>query len=287
MKPARFGYAAPATLDAALGLLDDGVEVLAGGQSLLPLLGLRERTPATLVDINRVSGLDGVEPRADGLRIGALVRHAWLGRDDDVRRQCPLLQAAVRFVAHPPVRNRGTFGGSLANAHPAAELAAVVAAAGGSVELRSGAGVRTLPYADFVRGPFETVRRSDELVVGVRVPSLAGMAWGFHEISRREREYALAGAVVALRVEAGAVARAHVATFGVEGAPRRLARTEALALGTPLRELAERGLDDSARAEVVPREDELVPADYRRWLAGVAVERAVSDAVARAEGGAS
>lgn len=273
MKPAPFAYAAPVSLDEALGLLGDGAAVLAGGQSLVPELNIRARRPAALVDINRVPGLDAVELTADGLRIGALVRHAALERSDAVRAHCPLLARIVRFVAHPPVRNRGTFGGSIANAHPAAELAAVVAAAGGAVELRSRTATRVVPHDRFVVGPFATLRRTDELVTAVRVPALAGHACGFHEITRREREYAMAGAVVAL--PRGAVTGARVALFGVEGRPRRLGAAEAL-----LEDAVRDGVDEPALRRAVAGALEADVDGYRRHLAGVAVARAVADALA-------
>lgn len=254
MKPPRFAYAVPATLDEALGLLRSGADVLAGGQSLVPELSFRERRPELLVDINRIRGLDTIEETDAGLRIGALVRHADLERSALVRERCPMLARVVRFVAHPPVRNRGTVCGSIANAHPAAELAAVLAAGGGEVELRSRSGERRVPHHRFVTGPFTTIRRPDELVTAIHVPAHA--AGGFHEITRREREYALAGAVAL--VEDGA---ARIGLFGVEASPRRL---EAAA-GDP---------DALARAV----RDEVEADDYRRHLAGVAVVRAVQEA---------
>ena len=253
MKPPRFAYAAPTSLDEAIGLLGAGADVLAGGQSLVPELSFRDRRPDLLVDINRIPGLDGIEAVDGGLRIGALVRHAALERSALVRERCPLLARVVRFIAHPPVRNRGTVCGSIANAHPAAELAAVLAATGGTVELRSRAGERTVPYHRFVRGPFATARRPDELVTAVHVPAHA--AGGFHEITRREREYALAGAV--------ALPDGRIALFGVEGAPRRL-------------EAAERAYPDlDAIARAVG--DEVSADGYRRHLAAVAVTRAVKE----------
>lgn len=258
MKPPAFAYAAPATVEEALALLGPGADVLAGGQSLVPELSFRKRRPDLVVDINRIAGLDGVEETGTGLRIGALVRHAGLERSALVRERCPMLARVVRFVAHPPVRNRGTFCGSIANAHPAAELAAVLAATGGEVELRSRSGERRVPYHRFVKGPFSTARGPGELVTAIHVPAHA--AGGFHEITRREREYALAGAVALVRD--GAV---RIALFGVEGAPRRLEAAERVAA------------DPAALARAVL--DDVVADGYRRHLAGVAVVRAVGEAL--------
>jgi carbon-monoxide dehydrogenase medium subunit len=283
MKPAPFAYLRARTLDEALdALAQEGAVALAGGQSLIPLLNLGDLAPATLVDINGLPGFGAIEETADGLTIGALARHVHVERSPVVRRRCPVLAAAARLVAHPPVRARGTFGGSLAHGHPCAELAAVVAAAGGQIELRGPDGPRTVDHRGWARGAFDRALAPGELVTGVRVPALDWPAWGMHEITRRTREYAMAGAVAALAVDGGVIARARVALFGVEAAPRRIEAIEQLLVGVPPAEAASVDAAAAARDAVVPREDpDGDSSDYRRHLAGVAVARAVAEAVDR------
>jgi carbon-monoxide dehydrogenase medium subunit len=283
MKPAPFAYVRPRTLEEALdALAEDGAIALAGGQSLVPLLNFGDRTPVTLVDINAIPGLEAITPTPDGLTLGGRVRHAQVERSEAVRQRCPLLAAAARFVAHPPVRARGTLGGSLAHGHPCAELAAVVAAAGGQIELRSAAGARTVDHETLARGPFDRALAPGELITAVRLPRLDDAAWGLHEISRRTREYALAGAVVALTVEGDAVVGARVALFGVEGSPRRLDAVERCLAGVALTDAGHVDVATATRTSVLPREQLGGDSpDYRRHLAGVAVERAVAAAAER------
>lgn len=283
MKPAPFAYVRPRTLEEALdALAEDGAVALAGGQSLVPLLNFGDRAPATLVDINAVPGLGTIAPTPDGLTLGGRVRHAQVEHSAAVRERCPLLGAAARLVAHPPVRARGTLGGSLAHGHPCAELAAVVAAADGQIELRSAAGARTVDHETFARGPFDRALDRGELITAVRLPRLDGVAWGLHEISRRTREYALAGAVVALAVEGDTVIGARVALFGVEDAPRRMTAVERCLEGVALADAGGVDVAAVARDSAIPRVDpDGDSPDYRRHVAGVAVERAVAAAADR------
>jgi carbon-monoxide dehydrogenase medium subunit len=286
MKPGPFAYLRARTLEEALdALAEDGAVALAGGQSLVPLLNFGDRMPATLVDINAIPGLGAIVPTAEGLTLGGRVRHAQVERSASVGQRCPLLGAAARLVAHPPVRARGTLGGSLAHGHPCAELAAVVAAAGGQIELRSVAGVRTVDHDTLARGPFDRALAPGELITAVRLPQLDTAAWGVYEISRRTREYALAGAVAALDLEDGTVTGARVALFGVEDSPRRIAAVERRLVGVALTDIDRADIAAVARENATPRvdPDEDSP-DYRRHLAGVAVERAVGAAADRGGG---
>ncbi|UGS38217.1 FAD binding domain-containing protein [Capillimicrobium parvum] len=283
MKPPPFTYLRARTLEEALdALAQQGAVALAGGQTLIPLLNFGDLAPATLVDINALPALGAIEETPEGLAVGALARHAQVESSPVVRRRCPPLAAAARLVAHPPVRARGTFGGSLAHGHPCAELTAVVAAAGGQIELRGAHGSRTVDHTAFAHGTFDRALAPGELITGVRLPAMDGAAWGVHEITRRTREYAMAGAVAALAVDRGVIARARVALFGVEAAPRRIGTVEELLVGAPLVDAASIAVADAARDAAVPRDDpDGDSPDYRRHLAGVAIGRAVAEAVDR------
>lgn len=198
MKPAPFEYHAPASLDEAIGLLAtfDDAKVLAGGQSLLPLLNFRLARFAHLVDINRLPGLDSIEERDQGVRIGALARQADVEASSLVQRLCPLLPKALHLVAHHVIRNRGTVVGSIAHADPAAELPAVLLALGGSVTVQGPKGSRTVAAEDFFKGVFETDLEPSEIVTHAWFPAHdAATAHGIAEESRRHGDYAMAGAV--------------------------------------------------------------------------------------------
>jgi aerobic carbon-monoxide dehydrogenase medium subunit len=196
VKPPPFAYRAPATVDEACALLAslEDAKVLAGGQSLLPLLNFRLARPAYLVDINRVEGMDGIYERDGGVAVQALARQAAVEDSDLVARVCPLLGAAVRLVAHRVIRNRGTVCGSLAHADPASELPAVVLALGGHVIARSTRGERTIPADQLFIGVFETSLAPDELLVEAWFPASRG-AFAILEESRRHGDFALAGVV--------------------------------------------------------------------------------------------
>jgi carbon-monoxide dehydrogenase medium subunit len=269
VKPAAFDYVAAASCDEALAALADGeAKVLAGGQSLVPLLNMRLARPSLLVDVNRVPGLDRVE--SDGsVRIGALARQAdVLG--SAAAAAVPLLAEALRHVGHPATRSRGTIGGSIAHADPAAELPAVLLALDGEVVARSATGERTIDAGALFTGPFTTTLRPDELITEVVLPRQGSRLFGFAELSRRHGDFALAGAVVLVRP-------ARVVLFGLGGAPERALE-------------AERALDDGATAadvadlatrDLSPVDDVHADGAYRRRTAGVLIGRAVEQAVAR------
>lgn len=282
MKPPPFTYHAPESVTDALRLLAEhghGAKVLAGGQSLIPLLNMRLAAPEHIVDINRVPGLDGVAADAAGVRVGALVRHADLERDAGAARAQPLLARALRLVAHPAIRNRGTVVGSLAHADPAAELPAVLALLGGTVELASASGSRTVAAAEFFTGPLETTARPDELAVDAYFPAAperSGCA--FEEVAQRQGDYALAGVAVLVRLDDELrVESVRAAYVGLGSPPPVLDLTE-LAAG-PVR-------DDRLRAYVAeriePETDIHATAEYRRHLAGVLTDRALRVAYADA-----
>jgi carbon-monoxide dehydrogenase medium subunit len=283
MKPPVFEYAAPESVAETVALLEHNAgsaAILAGGQSLVPALNFRLGAPSILVDINGVEGLGVIEPEGDALRIGAMARHRDAIVSPLVCERCPLFAAAVRHIGHAPIRNRGTVGGSVAHADPAAEIPAVLAALGGTIELTSPRGSRTTRIEEYVLGPYFTTKMPDELVTAIRLPP-GGAAWGFHEIARRPGDFALAGAVAILETDADVVRGARVALFGTEPAPRRVPEIEEALSGASRVDAAATAADATRAAELEIFDDPQVAADYRRELAAVAVGRAVADAVSR------
>jgi aerobic carbon-monoxide dehydrogenase medium subunit len=281
VKPPRFAYTAPESLDEALDTLvehEGDTAILAGGQSLMPALNFRLGAPAVIVDINRVAGLGEVSVAGGTIRIGALVRHTELAGSDELGGRCPVFVHAARQIGHAAIRNRGTIGGSLAHGDPAAELPGVVAALGGSVELTSRAGMRAVPFEEFTLGPLMTTKRPDELISAVTVPDGAWDGWGFHEIARRAGDFALAGSVVALQFSGGVVSAARIGLFGVEPVPRRLRDVEDALTGAELHRVAGLAAAAVADEQLDVAASRAGQEDYRRHLAHVAVAKAVSDA---------
>lgn len=287
MKPAAFAYHRPATIAEAVALLaelapQDG-RILAGGQSLVPMMAFRLATPAHLIDINRIAGLDTLAVDDRRLRIGARVRHATLHRpvaDGPLGR---LLAIVVRHVAHYPTRLRGTFCGSLAHADPAAEWAAVAAALDAELVAVSVRGDRLLSAAEFFQGAMTTALRSDELLAEARLPLLSDDAQvGFAEFSRRPGDYALAMAVAVLRLEDGVVHEARIGLGGAEASPRRIAAAEALLRGERPHERVLRAAGAAAAAAIEPLQDPETDAVYRRELVAAMVYRALGMAASEA-----
>jgi carbon-monoxide dehydrogenase medium subunit len=218
VKAPPFRYARPRTIDAALELLaeaGDGARLLAGGQSLVPALNMRLLEPALLIDINGLVELDGVTETATGLRVGALTRHAALGASELVARHAPLLTAAVPFIAHEAIRNRGTFGGSLAQADPAAELPACVMALDAQIEVVGRRGRRRIAARDFFKGVYETALARDEILVAAEIPAQRG-ATLFLELARRQGDYAIAGLAGWAALHGGRISEARLAFFGTD-----------------------------------------------------------------------
>ena len=227
MKPAPFDYAAPPTLDEALALLGEDAKPLAGGQSLVPLLNFRLSRPSLRVDLNGVAGLDRIRREGGSLRIGALVRQRALERSRLVAEHWPVLQAAVSHVAHPAIRNRGTVGGSVAHADPAAELPCALAALDARFHVRSRRGVRVLSHDELFVGPLQTALAPDDLLVEIEVPALpAGARQGFAEHARTHGDFALACV---------AVAGDRIALGGVAPTPRVVSSLEEARLDDPYR----------------------------------------------------
>jgi CO/xanthine dehydrogenase FAD-binding subunit len=262
VKPAPFDYVAPRSLDAVLDRLDEDTKLLAGGQSLVPLMNFRLARPARLVDLNRVEGLAFLRRRGGVLHIGALTRHAALERSALVARDWPLLAQAVRHVGHPAVRSRGTIGGSCAHADPTAELPVALSALGARFHLRSRAGMRTVAAADFFLSQLTTVLRADEVLVEVAVPALPdGARTGFAEHARTHGDWAIAGAAVVV-----AEGHAAIALLGAASTPLRAAAAEAaLVAGAPA-------------AEAAGLAGELVADPWKRAMTTALVARALAEA---------
>jgi carbon-monoxide dehydrogenase medium subunit len=290
VKPAEFEHHAAGSVDEAVGLLGelgDDVKVLAGGQSLVPLLALRLATPGHLVDVNGVTELASIgngDGSGTGLRIGATVRHRQVERSAAVAAANPLLAAAVRRIGHTAIRNRGTIGGTVAHADPAAEIPAVLVALDGSVEARTGGGTRTIAAADLFDGYFTTTLAADELLTTVHVPALpAGTGWSVQQFSRRSGDYGIVTVIATLALDAdGSIAAARVAYAGVDSVPVRSTVAEAALAGqTPADDLwTAVGADAAAALE--PGSDLNGSAGYRRHLAATLTARALRQAAERA-----
>jgi carbon-monoxide dehydrogenase medium subunit len=293
MKPAPFVYHRPDTLDHALQLLDEhgpDAKPLAGGQSLVPAMNFRLAQPPVLVDLNRVASLAGLEALDDGgLRIGGMTRQRAVERSPLVVGRAPLLAATMPWIAHPPIRTRGTIGGSLAHADPAAELPAVMLALGATIGVRSRAGARAVPASDFFLGLFATALMPGELVVEVTIPPpLPGAGWAMDEIARRHGDFALAGvAAVVVLGDGGRVASAAIALIGAHDRAVRATAAERVLVGeAPSTAALRQAGDAAARLDADPGSDVHASAAYRRHLVGVLVPRVVARAVSRAAGGA-
>ncbi len=283
MKPAPFSYHAPTELQEALKLLaalapQDG-RILAGGQTLVPTMAFRMARPAHLIDINRIRELDGVVIDGDRLRIGACTRHAYFESDKIPGRLGDLLRKVVRFIAHYPIRQRGTFCGSVANADPASEWCCVTAALDGIVVAESERGVRRIVAKDFYKAVMTTDIREDELITVVELPLLPDdTRTGFGEFSRRAGDFAIAMALATYRLQAGRIAEARIGLGGAEAFPRRIKDAEALLNGQKPEPMVFAAAADAAAAAIDPIEDNNNSADYRRALVHTLVGRALASA---------
>ena len=285
MKPAPFAYHRPETRADAVRLLaelaphDGGI--LAGGQSLVPIMAFRLARPAHLIDINAVAGLDGLAAQDGVLRIGARVRHAAFHRPVVGGPLGALLAELVHHVAHYPIRLRGTFCGSLAHADPAAEWCAVAATLDAGLVALSVRGERHMAARDFFRGAMETALAPDELLAEAHLPILPpGTRFGFAQFSRRPGDYALAMALAVLRLDVGIIAGPRIGLGGAEASPRRSAAAEGVLRGKTPGEAVFRAAAAPAAAAIDPLEDPQTDAQYRRELVGAMVYRALAQACA-------
>jgi len=284
MKPPPFDYRRCTELEEALGLLarhGADAKVLAGGQSLMPMLNFRLLRPAMLVDIGRIDALSGITERAHGITIGALTRHRVLETDPCIAARFPVLAHAMTHVAHLAIRNRGTIGGSLSHADPAAELPVMALLLDATLTLAREGATRDVAAAEFFLGSLVTVLEPEEVLTAVHLPALpAGSGWGFEEAAPRAGDFATAATAAILTRQAGAVTSARIAVMGVHETPLRLHDAEAALTGGGTERFAEAAR--IARAAVEPNSDLRASSDLRRQMVEVQVGRALHSAWARA-----
>jgi carbon-monoxide dehydrogenase medium subunit len=278
--PAAFDYAAPTSVDEVVEALagDRDVKVLAGGQSLLPVLRLRLSTPEMLVDLGRIAALKGVREDGDAIVIGAMTTHDTVTRDRLIRQHATLLALAAETVADPQVRHRGTFGGSLAHADPAGDMLAAALALDAEMVIAGPGGRRTVPAAEFFVDVFTTAVGPGELLVEVRVPKHTG--WGAHyeKFNRVAQSWSIVGVAATVRAEGGTIAEAKVALTNMGLVPVRATTAEQALRGQPATSEAIRSAAEHAADEASPLEDSSADEDFRRHLAKVLTGRAVSAA---------
>lgn len=290
MKPAPFEYLAPDSLDAALDLLahrGGEAKLLAGGQSLIPVMNFRLAQPSLLVDLNRLSDLDYIREDAGGLRIGAMTRQRKLEGDLLVKRLAPLLREAVPFIAHPQIRNRGTVGGSLAHADPAAELPAVAVALNARFRLQRAGSERWVEARDFFSGLFTTVLEPDEMLVEIVLPIPPPQTgWAFLEVARRHGDYAQVGIAAWISLDGhNRCQEARLVYLSVGDGPVEAREAARMLVGTDLSEkVIAAAADKASREEMDPTGDIHASADFKRHLARVLTGRALRRASARAGG---
>ncbi len=285
MKPPPFGYAAPTTLDEAIGLLaeqaDAEARVLAGGQSLIPLMNFRLAKPGYLVDLRRVTGLTGIRREGDTLIIGAMTRMAEVERSPEVAVAAPLVTEAIGLVAHTPVRNSGTVGGSLAHADPAAELPAVALALNAELAAAGPSGTRTIPAADFFTGPYSTALAPDEILTEVRLPVWPG-GHAFIEFSRVHANFAVVAVAALVDLDGDRIRQAAVALAGVAATPVRAPSAERALTGSAANAETIRAAAQAAATDLSPPGDLHASAETRLSLAQTYLRRGLELAVSRA-----
>jgi carbon-monoxide dehydrogenase medium subunit len=284
VKPAAFDYFRPASLSDALALLakyKDDCKILAGGQSLVPAMNFRLARPAVLIDINDLHELDYIRADDNGLHIGALTRHAAFHRRVVDGPLGTLLSRVAAHIAHYPIRQRGTFAGSLAHADPASEWCLVVTTLGAGVVVKSARGERVIASSDFFNGTFLTDLAADELLAEIRLPAMAqGWRTGFYEFSRRAGDFALGMALAALRIEAGLISEARLGIGGVSDRAIRLQTLESALVGRPASQEVFEDIARQAWASISPIGDIHASPQYRRDLIAAAVKRALTEAAA-------
>ena len=291
MKPAPFDYTAPDSLEEVLSVLaehGDEAKILAGGQSLVPMMNFRLAQPSLLVDCNRLSDLEFIREADDGgLRIGAVTRVARLERDPRVASSAPLVHETVPWIAHPQIRNRGTVGGSLAHADPASELPVLALALGCRMRLQRRGGERWVAAEDFFTGLLETALEPEEMVTEVAVPPMpAGTGWAFTEIARRRGDYAQVGVAALVRADGEVCADARLVYLSVGDTPTAAPRAAASLVGEKLSRASFRAAaETAATGEISPSSDIHATEAYKRHLARVLTVRALETAAARAMGG--
>lgn len=268
MKPAPFAYKKVRSLDEAVALLGEkDAKLLAGGQSLIATLNMRLSSPSLLIDINGLDGLSSISGKGGAVEIGALARHAQAERSDVIAKHAPLIARAMPHIGHPAIRNRGTLGGSIAFADPAAELPACLLALDGEVDATGPKGKRTIKAQDFFRGLFETALAPQEVLTAIRVPAAdKGARVGFAELARRHGDYAIVGLAASARADGKGLSDVRLAYFGVGNKPVRAKKAEAA--------LASGNIDAAVAAlDLDPNDDVQATARVKKHLAGVLLRR--------------
>ena len=269
MKPAPFAYKKPRSLKEAVALLGEhkDARLLAGGQSLIATLNMRLSAPSLLIDINGISGLDQIAHKGGMVEIGALVRHSKAEHSDVMRKLAPLIARALPHIGHPAIRNRGTLGGSIAFADPAAELPACLMALDGEVETSGPKGKRTIKVADFFKGLFETALGPQDILTAIRIPAATkDTRTGFAELARRHGDYAIVGLAASARADGKGIADVKLSFFGVGSTPMRAKKAEAA--------LASGNVDAAVAAlDLDPHDDVQATGAVKKHLAGVLLRR--------------
>lgn len=281
MKMPNFDYACPTSLQEAVELLsaNEGAKVLSGGQSLLPLLAFRMAYPSLLVDIQKLSGLDEIRLTPDGLRVGSRVRWCQIEQDDRLADAHPLFQYMINHVAHYQIRNRGTVGGSLAHADPAAEMPGVAMVCDCEIVATGKSGERVIRAQDFFEAALETALEADEIITEVRFPKWPkARRWSFHEFARRRGDFAIAGVAIFFDLDDGKINDAHVGVIGAAETPARLTAVEQLLNGKRLDGELIAQARILAADSVDPNTDIHAGGDYRKALVGTLTARALQDA---------
>jgi len=285
MKPAAFEYVVADSVEMAVASLAQAggdAKIIAGGQSLVPMLNFRLLRPSVLVDINRIPGLAHVREDGNVVRVGALTRHHQLETSPVIAAHFPVLREAMAHVAHLAIRNRGTIGGSLSHADPAAELPMMTLLLDAELRVVSAKGARTVAARDFFRDALSVDLAEDEIVTEVVLPKLPNTGWGFAEVARRSGDFALAAVAATLTLSDGKIARARVAMTGVAPTARRVTEAERLLIGQRLDDGVDSDVIEAVRAATEPPTDLHASSDYRRHLVGVLAGRALAGAWGRA-----
>lgn len=286
MKPPAFEYFAAESVEEAVSLLakhGDEAKVIAGGQSLVPMLNFRLLSPSVIVDINGIAGLDQIEDCNGGLKIGALTRHFSLETSQAVKKRFPVLSAAMLHVAHLAIRNRGTIGGSLSHADPAAELPTIAVLLDAKITVVRSGGERVIDAGDFFESALNSALEDDEIVTQIEFPALpARTGWGFHEFTRRSGDFGLAGVAATMTRSGKRAAHVRIALLGVDETPIRATEAESLLNDSEFGTDGVRAAVEAARELVEPIDDLHASADYRRHLVGILTERALTSAWRRA-----
>jgi len=285
MKPAPFVYFDPESIEEALDLLHqhgDEVTILAGGQSLGPLLNMRLSTPQIIVDINRVTDLQYYKSDDTGLKIGAMTRQSTLEDDSNIKEIQPLLAASIPYIGHRSIRNRGTVGGSVAHADPAAEWPAIMLTLDGTVLIRNSTSSRTVDASDFYISALTTDLKPDEMLAEIQIPSWSKTSgWSFVEFSRRHGDFAVLGVATQLTTENGQCTKSRIAIIGGDSIPIRTSKAESMLSGETISDELLKEVAEQASKEINPSSDMHASAEYRRHLTSVLVSTALRKAADR------